>query len=254
MRILLLSWWRVLGLMVAVACGFWWLGAHHPTLSEVSQVLGLLVFGLWTSPKTWTAVVVTVSDLNTHIRDNLTILKTWINDDGSLRAFGLLDRVFTEQSVSSTTTETSVYSYSIAGGTFSTNNIIRLVLTGYIDLSAVSRTLTLRVKFGATTIGTATLCTTASTKGTVRIEVIINANNATNSQRATILLTSVTDNATTTDGNLDANYTLKMAGHSSLAEDTTSAKTLQVTVQWSGADATAIFKRWAAWTEKLKAA
>ncbi len=36
----------------------------------------------WTTPKTWTAVVVTVADLNTHVRDNLNILKTWIGNDG----------------------------------------------------------------------------------------------------------------------------------------------------------------------------
>lgn len=38
----------------------------------------------WTAPKSWTAVVVTVADLNTHIRDNLNVLKTAILDDGHL--------------------------------------------------------------------------------------------------------------------------------------------------------------------------
>jgi hypothetical protein len=38
----------------------------------------------WTAPKTWTAAVVTVADLNTHIRDNLNVLKTSIDDNGHL--------------------------------------------------------------------------------------------------------------------------------------------------------------------------
>lgn len=37
----------------------------------------------WVTPKTWSAVVVTVADLNQHIRDNLNILKTSISDDGT---------------------------------------------------------------------------------------------------------------------------------------------------------------------------
>jgi len=41
----------------------------------------------WTSPnKTWTAAVVTVADMNTYIRDQLDVLKTSINDNGTLKA------------------------------------------------------------------------------------------------------------------------------------------------------------------------
>ena len=29
----------------------------------------------WTNPKTWTAAVLTVADMNTHVRDNLDFLK-----------------------------------------------------------------------------------------------------------------------------------------------------------------------------------
>lgn len=38
----------------------------------------------WAAPKTWTAVIVTVADLNQHIRDNLLILKTSIANDGAI--------------------------------------------------------------------------------------------------------------------------------------------------------------------------
>jgi hypothetical protein len=39
----------------------------------------------WTTPRTWTAgEVVTAAMMNTHIRDNLNVLKTNIGDDGSI--------------------------------------------------------------------------------------------------------------------------------------------------------------------------
>ncbi len=36
----------------------------------------------WPTVKTWTAVVVTVADMNTEVRDRMTLLKTSMNDDG----------------------------------------------------------------------------------------------------------------------------------------------------------------------------
>lgn len=39
----------------------------------------------WTTPRTWTAgELVTANEMNTHLRDNLNILKTYIGNDGSL--------------------------------------------------------------------------------------------------------------------------------------------------------------------------
>ncbi len=39
----------------------------------------------WTNPKTWTAAVLSSIDFNTHIRDNLNVLKTSVDDSGHLR-------------------------------------------------------------------------------------------------------------------------------------------------------------------------
>jgi hypothetical protein len=83
-RALNLEWWRVL-LLVLLAAALGW-AAGVITGERLATLLGLLVFGLWTTPKTWTAVVVTVLDLNTHIRDNLNILKTSIADNGDIVA------------------------------------------------------------------------------------------------------------------------------------------------------------------------
>lgn len=38
----------------------------------------------WTTPKTWATEVLTSSGMNTYMRDNQNILKTSINDDGTL--------------------------------------------------------------------------------------------------------------------------------------------------------------------------
>lgn len=59
----------------------WTFGVNHLDWREVVALFAL--FGLvWVTPKTWTAVMISVADLNTHIRDNLLVLKVWIGNDG----------------------------------------------------------------------------------------------------------------------------------------------------------------------------
>lgn len=82
MRILLLPWWRLLGLAAIGAGLAWAAGAAQLSWAQLADLLAILIVGVWTAPKTWTAVVVSVADLNTHIRDNLTILKTCVDDSG----------------------------------------------------------------------------------------------------------------------------------------------------------------------------
>ncbi len=49
----------------------------------------LLLVGAWTAPRTWVAAaVLTASQLNTHLRDNLLLLKTIMDDAGDLEADG----------------------------------------------------------------------------------------------------------------------------------------------------------------------
>lgn len=163
----------------------------------------------------------------------------------------LLDKSTTEQDVVNTVTETSVYAFSVPGGTLSTANILRFTMTGYVDLSGSSSTLTVRLKFGGTTIATASPIATAPSKTPIRLTAHINANGATNSQRAEIEWKSLADSGVTTDGTLATIGSHLITGESALAIDTTSAQTLTVTFQWSGAVATAHAKRWMAITELL---
>lgn len=198
--------------------------------------------------------ILTAAFWNQQVRDNGNILKTSINNDGSLHGCArLLDKSTTEQDVTNTAVETSVYSYSVPGGTLSTSNIIRLILTGYVDLSVTSRTLTIRVKWGGSTVATGVIVTTASTKGGVLLTVLLNANNATNSQRLVATIQQMADNAVETDGTFSGACTLRTVAVPSLAVDSTSAQTLEVTAQWSVAQTTQHFKRWAAETELLAA-
>lgn len=76
--------WRTVGLIALVALFGAVIGAQAgPRWQALVQLgAGSVLFGLWVAPKTWSAVVVTVADLNQHIRDNLNVLKTWIGDDG----------------------------------------------------------------------------------------------------------------------------------------------------------------------------
>src|SRR6185369_3210041 len=78
-KVLNLAWWRVLLLLLLAAILGWATGRLADHWGTLANALGVLVFGVWVTPKTWTAVVVTVADLNQHIRDNLNVLATCVD-------------------------------------------------------------------------------------------------------------------------------------------------------------------------------
>jgi len=90
-----LQWWAVALIVAAAAYAAWMLGANKLTWSELLSGLGIVIFGAWTTPKTWTAAVVTVSEMNTHVRDNMNVLKTSIMDDGHLYDSSIITRTTT---------------------------------------------------------------------------------------------------------------------------------------------------------------
>lgn len=152
----------------------------------------------------------------------------------------VLDRDVTAQDVVSTVAETTVYTFSVPGGTLGTNRTIRLSLIGDV-LSAAARTLTLRVKYGATTVLTAAVTLGAvGARGQMTFVGELTALNATNAQVAKGVLTMSNTGA-------DATGTMQLttptngfvfAGtNSGVAEDSTAAKTLSVTFQNSAAEA-----------------
>jgi hypothetical protein len=210
----------------------------------------------WTLPTTRSiGDLITAAIWNTDLKDNLILLKTSINDDGTLHGCArLLDKSTTAQDVTNTVTETSVYSYSVPGNTLGTSNGLRLVLTGLSHVDTSSATVTVRVKFGGTTFATAVLNLTATHNGGYKIEVLLNANGATNSQRAVVVSQFFNLGASETVAVLtQGSSTVGIAYHDALTVDTTTAQTLTVTVQWSSALSTNHFRRWSATTELLAA-
>jgi hypothetical protein len=74
-------------------------------------------------------------------------------DEGSWKSFsGVLDRSSTSQSVASSITETSIYSFSVPANILDTDKCVRLTILGdYLNNSASTSTLTLKLNFGGTT-------------------------------------------------------------------------------------------------------
>lgn len=165
----------------------------------------------------------------------------------------LFDKSFTEQTVTNTSIETAIYSLAVAANTLIAARAMRLRVTGnIINTSGGSVNLTVKVALGATTIfnsGLTAFGTGLSVAPTV-IEALINANNATNSQRAFAVWQYLTSN--TADGAGTTPVTATQGGHSSMAVDMTTSQTLAVTVTWASAASTITFKRWAAVLELLQ--
>jgi hypothetical protein len=97
----------------------------------------------------------------------------------------ILDKVTTDVTVTATTTETTIYSKSIAGATLSTSNALRLTIQiSDLDL-ATADTVTFRFKYGGSTIATIALVPGACesvTSATLVLECFLQANATTSAQ------------------------------------------------------------------------
>lgn len=158
-----------------------------------------------------------------------------------------LDKSLTEQSVSNTTSETSIYTPTIAANTLVAGKALRLRVTGNLaNTSGGAVNVTVKIKLGGTTIFNSGLTSIGNgfSIAPFVIEALINANNATNSQRAFAVWQYPTAN--TSDGGANTPVAASQGGHSSLAVDMTSSQTLDVTVTWASAATTITVKRWAA--------
>jgi len=139
-----------------------------------------------------------------------------------------IDKVTANTSVTNTAPETTLYSFSTAGGTFSTNNVLRLTIQiTDLDMSD-GASCVLRFKYGATTLGSITVSnSSADPINNVKalITVIIAADGATNAQVGTA-------NVWLGPPGLNIGQSL-IQGTS--AVDSTVAQTLAVTADWSSA-------------------
>jgi hypothetical protein len=157
----------------------------------------------------------------------------------------LLDKVTADTTVGNTGTETTIYTKSIVGGTLSTNNALRLTMQMKISLdSDVSlgshQSLALRFKYGATTLVTDTISGPATgsaitNKGLILV-VDLSADGATNAQllHERGQLEAIVGSAGA--GNPGFNDLVGMTSNvkfGTAAEDSTAAKTLLVSAQWT---------------------
>lgn len=184
--------------------------------------------------------------LDEHIRDALIELA---------KAPVVYARDVTTTAVANTTTETTVFSQSIAGGVLGTTKALRLSLIGdYLNNSGGDSNFRVRVKFGATTVfdsGDAAMTASANTRG-FKLDFMLSALNATNAQvgSCTVVIANATSATAGHAGGSDIFLTLSET-HATVAEDSTASKTLLVTLQHGTAAATITANAYIAFLELL---
>lgn len=201
----------------------------------------------WSIPRTWTTTeLVTKTICDQHIRDQFVELA---------HAVVVHDRDVTTTAVANTTTETTVYSKSIVGGVLSTNKAVRLSIIGdYLNNSGSDSNFRVRVKYGATTVfdsGDAAMTASANTRG-FKLDFMLSALNATNAQvgSCTVVIANASSATAGHASGSDVFITLSET-HAGVAEDSTAAKTLLVTLQHGTAAATITANAYIAFLEYL---
>lgn len=157
-----------------------------------------------------------------------------------------------DSEVSNSTTETSLFSGTVPGGTLGTNNLLILRQIGdFLNNTGANQTFTLRVKYGGTTIHTFTSVSWASNvnRRASLFTVFLGAENATNAQRSMMEHKQGgpgSDAGAANTGN-DHNTSVNRG----LTIDSTTDQTLEVTVQLPAADANLAYRRRGTWVEAL---
>lgn len=168
-------------------------------------------------------------------------------------AVAVLHRDTAGAEVVNTAVTTVAYTFSVLGGTLGTDRALRLMIIGdYLNNSGVSRNLKVEANFGATRIFSVELTgiPSAAARRGIAITVLIQARGATNSQ---VGYGFYQDMGAASAGGLGAiNPSYGWGMRNNVAEDTTVAKTLEVTYTHSGADANLSAKVLAARLEVLR--
>lgn len=142
----------------------------------------------------------------------------------SAGGFAVLNRVATDTNVS-TTTETSIYSFTVTGGTLGTDNELVLRIPITISAWGANSDPMIRVKFGGVTILMTQVDSSAVTLTGGVLEVFLAGLGATNSQ---VVSSKIVLGAAAAGG------ALAFGNTATAAIDSTVNQTLEVTWQWSG--------------------
>jgi hypothetical protein len=205
----------------------------------------------WTNP--FTAIpgqLMTAALWNQMVRDNQNLLKTSINDNGTLKT--LLDKNTTEQFAENTTAEISVYGFIVPGGTLGIGNVLRLTVDGFVSSAVLSVDLTVRVVWGGVVVFANTQSMTASTIGPLKIVTDIIADGWAGAQNivATYVLPAVGSSIPPGGGAFSSGTII--GGYRGLLVDSSVNQGLSVTYQWSVADPNHSAMRAAATLECLR--
>lgn len=164
-----------------------------------------------------------------------------------LGAIEVMDRDLSQVDVANTITETSIYSHSIPAGQLGTTGGIRLTLTGDM-LKGATGNIDFRIKLGAATVIARLNVnpTNSATRYSWKLEIIFlnNASAAIQKWHANFVATVGYILTSSANGILGNDI-------GASTEDTTSARTLDVTVEWSVASASLSFRKETAVLEEL---
>lgn len=178
----------------------------------------------------------------------------------SAAAVRVLDRLVTLTTLVSSVAETTMYSFSVPGGTLSTNKALRITLLGdYLNNSAGNDAFTLKVKYGATTVESwvASISNGAgANRRSLQLQAVLSAANATGAQ------TSYARAAIGNNAGSSATGTMAVANsdngqpvegtNTGIAEDSTAAKTLAITFQLGTSAVTVAARVYAVFLELLE--
>jgi hypothetical protein len=157
----------------------------------------------------------------------------------------LLDRVG-QTDIVNTTAETDLYSFSVPASTLGTTRSLRLLIDGdQLNNSGSTDTVTLKIKYGATTLyeDTATYVTNA-TRISWKFIITLGNTTATNAQYVSAgFFASTRGGATTGNGDFNANGIQNTILSGTSTEDSTTTLTYKVTIQHSVANAATSWRR-----------
>jgi len=157
-------------------------------------------------------------------------------------------RFVTEQDVANTTTETDILAYTVPASTLGTDKALRVqIMADYLNNSGSDRTVTIKIKFGATTMynGTTGNLIASATRRASTIEFILFAKNSVTSQGMTgHIRFSNSSGSTTGIGDINGTEdTTGTIGGVNASENSAVGKTLSCTITHSAAASTISYRR-----------
>ena len=180
--------------------------------------------------------ITSVSDEDLITYDNAT--SKWVNIARSDVVSGNKINVSTSSvSITNTTTETSLYTVSVPANTLGSDNAIRAVIhVDTFDMKG-SESLLLRIKYGGTTFGSASIANTSGSNMaglTGTIEAMVLGNGATNSQKGTVKIHCEEDESGFSNANAHE-YCFGSSPLGTASVDSTNSADLDITLKWNSA-------------------